>query len=427
MLLGLLMLPLARSVKLFLIVLAFNRPNELLQTLKGLDKFIMEEITPLKISIDGPADDELVKGSKHIADSFDWRHGPKTVAIHDSNRGILGQWLEAWNPPSDDEYALIIEDDINISPFAIRYLKHILTKYKNDKRLFGIALQRAQWQIGICERKRWRRLDLVTEPPDYAHFFRYPTLGTWGQLLFPSTWRQFLSEHSDFLQSDGIHGLVTEEWAKRGRRLISPVFTRWALSKGLLNLYANFGNSQALAHSRRPPGVNFQGASRLSSSDVSFPSEDEIQSQLANLGDVRTMSPCFDPVDLTPDEHLTRYKMIITNEGSSKQLNCCLGLFRIYPIPLHHAASQYPRLVMSSSNIGCFTMNPLDIAQNLTCNTRFVSIDGGEVMKYQIDDGPNFETRLLHHYDDQMSLVNSKNICSSYYCPFSPGLYPDKL
>jgi hypothetical protein len=231
------------------------------------------------------------------------------------------------------------------------------------------------------------------------------------------------------LQSDGISGLVTEEWAKRGRRLISPVFSRWALAKGLLNHYSNFGDERALSNSRRPPGVNFQGASKQNSSEFSFPSEDEIRTYIGKLDDIRTMSPCFDPIDLSLNEHIARYKMLVTTEDSpfSKQLECCLGLFRIYPLPLEQASSKYPRLVLKPSLSGCFAFDPLEIAQKLTFNTRFISIDGLEVMTFQADDGAHFHTRLLHHYDPQMNLITANGSCNSYYCPFTPGLYPDKL
>eukprot|EP00899_Mesostigma_viride_P022576 jgi/Mesvir1/3502/Mv11985-RA.2 len=98
----------------------------------------------LRPSEDSPATRSLE--SRQLASSFEWPHGPKRVAWYSSNVGTQGQWLQAWYPTGDDEYAYFVEDDVEVSPYFYAYLKRMILRYRyngpRDPSVYGISLQR---------------------------------------------------------------------------------------------------------------------------------------------------------------------------------------------------------------------------------------------------------------------------------------------
>lgn len=69
--------------------------------------------------------DRKLNLSKQIidfVDGFDWKFGEKLVHYRTSNAGLQAQWLEAWWPASDHEFAFVVEDDLEVSPLYYRFL-----------------------------------------------------------------------------------------------------------------------------------------------------------------------------------------------------------------------------------------------------------------------------------------------------------------
>ncbi|MCO5577767.1 hypothetical protein L7F22_031599 [Adiantum nelumboides] len=83
-------------------------------------------------------------------DRFTWIHGPKEIQYRIQNAGLQGQWLEAWWPTSDNEFAFVVEDDMYLSPLYFKYLTRVIeTYYYNpsnyDPTVYGISLQRPRF------------------------------------------------------------------------------------------------------------------------------------------------------------------------------------------------------------------------------------------------------------------------------------------
>lgn len=73
----------------------------------------------------GSADlDQRLNLSKEIldfVDGFEWKFGEKFVHYRTSNAGLQAQWLEAWWPSSDHEFAFFfVEDNLEVSPLYYR-------------------------------------------------------------------------------------------------------------------------------------------------------------------------------------------------------------------------------------------------------------------------------------------------------------------
>jgi hypothetical protein len=61
--------------------------------------------------------------------------------IFEKNHGLRIAWFDAWYPKPDDEFCIIIEDDIEMSPFWYTWLKKAWAAYRDREDIFGITLQ----------------------------------------------------------------------------------------------------------------------------------------------------------------------------------------------------------------------------------------------------------------------------------------------
>ncbi|KAK6144109.1 hypothetical protein DH2020_020929 [Rehmannia glutinosa] len=184
-------------------VLTFNRLSSLSRCLNSLSKaqYDAGDKVHLHVFIDhfqqdsGKSDsanlDQRLNLSKQIVDSvdgFDWKFGEKLVHYRTSNAGLQAQWLEAWWPTSDHEFAFVVEDDLEVSPLYYRFLKAVILNYYYNASnfspsIYGASLQRPRFVPG----KHGNKMHLDGE----ARIFLYQLVGTWGQLLFPRPWKEF--------------------------------------------------------------------------------------------------------------------------------------------------------------------------------------------------------------------------------------------
>jgi len=63
-----------------------------------------------------------------------------TARVAKSNRGLRAAWFESWYPKPDDGYSIIIEDDLELSPFWFTWLRKAWLKYGHREDLAGITL-----------------------------------------------------------------------------------------------------------------------------------------------------------------------------------------------------------------------------------------------------------------------------------------------
>ncbi|KAL3530064.1 hypothetical protein ACH5RR_009386 [Cinchona calisaya] len=193
-----------------------------------------------------------------FVDGFRWDFGEKFVHYRNLNVGLQSQWLEAWWPSSDDEFAFVVEDDLEVSPLYFRFLKALILNYYYNQSnfspvIYGASLQRPRFVPG----KHGNKLQLDSE----SRLFLYQLVGTWGQLLFPRPWKEFRLWY-DANKTKGIKpildGMVTTGWYKRmGERIWTPWFIKFIHVHGYFNIYTNFMNETALSVSHRDAGVNY--------------------------------------------------------------------------------------------------------------------------------------------------------------------------
>ncbi|CAA6661966.1 unnamed protein product [Spirodela intermedia] len=253
-------------------VLAFDRIESLrrcLRSLSGADyggdrvnlHVFVDHFRTVAPGNDSDLLDHMLQEARRIlqfVDGFSWQYGEKMLHYRTSNAGLQTQWLEAWWPGSDDEFAFVVEDDLEVSPLYYKFLKRLIINYYYDSSnfspsIYGVSLQRPRFVPG----KHGNKLRLDNE----TSLFLYQLVGTWGQLLFPKPWKEFrlwYDEHKSKGIPPILEGMVTNGWYKKmGEKIWTPWFIKFIHSRGYFNIYTHFSEERALSISYRDPGVNY--------------------------------------------------------------------------------------------------------------------------------------------------------------------------
>jgi len=129
---------------------------------------------------------------------FRWPHGALSVSYSQVARGLRGSITRAWSPASLNEFAIFLEDDIEVSRFflhwavpAIRHYYYGAHSTLRDNTIVGVSLYSPKWSAVH---------DTPFAAPDTeeaqaagtprAYLFQQPC--SWGAVYFPTHWRSFL-------------------------------------------------------------------------------------------------------------------------------------------------------------------------------------------------------------------------------------------
>ncbi|KAI3756690.1 hypothetical protein L1987_56512 [Smallanthus sonchifolius] len=251
--------------------------------------------------------DKKLNESRQIldfVDGFEWRFGEKMVHYRTGNVGLQAQWLEAWWPASDDEFAFVVEDDIELSPLYYRFLKGLIVSYYYNASnyspwIYGASLQRPRFVPG----KHGNKININKE----TQVFLYQLVGTWGQLLFPKPWKEFrlwYDTHKTKGMKPILDGMVTTGWYKKmGERIWTPWFIKFIHARGYFNIYTNFLNESALSVSHRDTGVNYGKTAGPDSNLIQESSHEGNLFKLEPLRNLKWYDFCFREV--IPDRIVT--------------------------------------------------------------------------------------------------------------------------
>lgn len=129
-----------------IIIITHNRPHSLGRCLKSAQQaFYDRNVIKLSVWIDrfrkdGTFDEEVVQ----VAKNFSWFHGEKVIHLWDTHVGLYGQWVDTFVPTLGNERAIILEDDLDLSPYYYIWLKGATKAYTHRGDIFGYTLQRAR-------------------------------------------------------------------------------------------------------------------------------------------------------------------------------------------------------------------------------------------------------------------------------------------
>jgi len=210
-----------------------------------------------------------------VAENFRSTNGKANVWIRNRHIGLLGQWLYTWRPiltrdgvVSNTEWALFIEDDVDVSKYGYRWLRGVRQKYssRND-----VACYTLQNDNGIGSYGKFTNKE-IKKPSDSPVFFhRLP--GSWAMSPDPEKWRQFQDwfemKRADTAFRPYVEKAVLQtQWYKifEKPKREDIMWTMWYIyytsERKQICGYANLPaytkrNDVSLASNRREPGLHY--------------------------------------------------------------------------------------------------------------------------------------------------------------------------
>ncbi|KAI1319607.1 hypothetical protein EDD11_003600 [Mortierella claussenii] len=237
-----------------LVVITNNRPGSCIRLLRSLSHahYLNDEVS-LTLNMDAEAD----RVTLQMAGSFQWDFGEKFMRHRVRRGGLMLAVVEAWYPEGNDEYAVLLEDDVEVSPLFYVWIKYNILKYRYSpdnflyQRMFGVSMYSQKFvETHLAGRAPFNPEDIFIETPEYE--LRTPFLlqlpCSWGAVYFPEHWREFHEYVTDrlldiewnktSLQSVQIPNSRTNRWSNSWKKL----FIEMIYMRGYVMLYPNFFN-----------------------------------------------------------------------------------------------------------------------------------------------------------------------------------------
>ncbi len=163
-----------------IVVIAYNREVSLRRLLRSVERasYPAEDIR-LIISID-KSDNSKVE---ETAREFVWTHGDKTVRIHEQNLGLKKHVFECSEYACEYGSAILLEDDLYVSPHFYEYAVAALEKTRSDARIAGVSLYNHLLNVHARE-----PFEAIADGYD-NYYFQFAS--SWGQAFTADQWRGF--------------------------------------------------------------------------------------------------------------------------------------------------------------------------------------------------------------------------------------------
>ena len=263
-----------RTTKFTIIILTMNR----LHSLQRLVRSLMHEdcqygllgmTVDIEFHVDRPKNGtdeawlDLVRWTANLA----WPYGRVTSLVVRENMGLRDSWFNAWKPTNDSDRAIILEDEVEVSPPWFRWVNGAYDAYSGDGAIAGFSLQR---QDLVPRRDLWQK---KKAPNNDNRPYLYSLLGSIGFAPNARVWRDFLDWAECSLCNGvdvSVEGLIPSDWwRKYDKKSWSQHLIYYMHQKELYCLYQFPKNeTEALGVHWRESGEHFQGSASANHNKV---------------------------------------------------------------------------------------------------------------------------------------------------------------
>ncbi|KAG1359768.1 hypothetical protein COCNU_08G012140 [Cocos nucifera] len=240
-------------------IITQNRASSLHRLLRSLQNaYYLGDEVPLSFNMDSKVDEATLK----IVESLEWAHGPKFVRRRIIQGGLIRAVSESFYPSSDDDFGLLLEDDIEVSPYFYLWIKYALLAYHYDPQvslpeLSSISLYTPRLIEVVKERPKWNATQFFKNiHPNTPYLHQLPC--SWGAVFFPKHWREFYAYMSSRFTQDAKQNPVqipksrTNGWQASWKKfLIDMMYLR-----GYVSLYPNFPSQASFSTNHMEPGAH---------------------------------------------------------------------------------------------------------------------------------------------------------------------------
>ncbi|GAB2285114.1 hypothetical protein Dimus_019568 [Dionaea muscipula] len=252
-------LPFWNKMRISINIITQNRAESLRRLLKSLsDAYYLGDEVGISFNMDSKVDEETTRE----VGSFNWPHGTKTLRRRIIQGGLIRAVSESWYPASDDDYGLLLEDDIEVSPYYYMWIKYALLCYRYDPQvslpeLGSISLYTPRLVEVVKERPKWNPSEAFKKiHPHTPYLHQLPC--SWGAVFFPKHWREFYVYMNMRFTENAKENPVqipksrTNGWQASWKKfLIDMMYLR-----GYVSLYPNFPDQASFSTNHMEPGAH---------------------------------------------------------------------------------------------------------------------------------------------------------------------------
>ncbi|ORZ06065.1 hypothetical protein BCR42DRAFT_337439 [Absidia repens] len=246
------------QINIDLVVITDRRPHSLSRLFNsiGHSNYLGDKVD-LTIHMEQSAD----RVTRMFVNSFSWNHGTKQLRHRIRKGGLMPAIIESWYPSDNDNYGVILEDDIEVSPLFYTWIKYNILHYRYSKS----NRDSYQWIYGISLYSP-RNLELMPEgriefdpndnllpgnfPPRTPYGSQVPC--SWGAVYFPEHWREFhqyLTSRLLDLQAKpprlNIH--VPNSRSERWKKSWKKYFIEMVYLRAYVMVYPNFQDFESFS------------------------------------------------------------------------------------------------------------------------------------------------------------------------------------
>ena len=247
-----------------LIVLTMDRDKPLKRLLDSLTRANYgEDHVDLDIWIDIANDKPLDEAVLQVATTLEWKYGTKIVHKRKTNAGLYQQWIYTWNITEETtEFAVILEDDLEVSPAFYQWLRLARAAYAQDSDVGAFTLQRSTLRPRQIKGIASGPLNISAE----HHVFKYKLLGTWGFAPQSDQWvefRKWFEEKKAKKEKPYVDGLMTTNWYKKQEvngfapNMWSQWWIKFVEEKGYYTVTGHLPDGTTLAANWRESGLHY--------------------------------------------------------------------------------------------------------------------------------------------------------------------------
>ncbi|KAL1530130.1 hypothetical protein AB1Y20_001048 [Prymnesium parvum] len=249
-------------------IITANRPASLGRLLQSLSHaHYLGDAVDVSVSIECGTSFQTLATVK----GWEWRHGTKHVHTRVVKGGLISAVVESWYPSGEHSYGVLLEDDIEVSPYFYVYIKLLLLTYVYNKNnvdevhgevsstselashapslanLIGISLYTPRL---VEVRYPRRRLDLYAQKDmraTLAPIFLQQLPCSWGSLFFPQPWIEFHQYMQRRLRKGStpvnIPDSAVNGWSESWKKFLMELMHL----RGYVFLYPNFYNQTSFS------------------------------------------------------------------------------------------------------------------------------------------------------------------------------------
>ncbi|KAI8988259.1 hypothetical protein BDF20DRAFT_815607 [Mycotypha africana] len=263
-------------IEIKMVVITDRRPHSLSRLLQSSAKSIyLGDTVDLMIHMEQSAD----RVTRMLVNSFQWQYGQKILRHRIRKGGLMPAIVESWYPSHDNEYAVLLEDDIEVSPLFYVWSKYAILKYRYSghreahRLMYGVSLYAPRNLELIPAGRVTFDPNSVLLPAGHPEHMPYASQVpcSWGGVYFPEHWREFHSylvrrledlnlpkDHQVRLIS--VPNSRSDKWKKSWKKY----FIELVYLRGYVMLYPNFEGFEAFSTNHVEFGTHVKSEKRQS-------------------------------------------------------------------------------------------------------------------------------------------------------------------